>query len=243
MKKLILLGLMLATFVASAANFKVQPLFNGWNLYVTNGTVYQVGGTNYEYTTLQGTIVYSLTNNLGNTNSVWPDVFDAATYIASDYNGNLNTNAQFTIYINNTNWIPVAITNSQGQYFVSNSWPLLTSQYPTYMYPANTNLYPSLPNASNTNMLVFNFQRGITVIPGTAGTGPSAVTLWETSTNSLAKGYVSTGASPQSFTFSPPADWMAGWDKFRLNSVYSSNAVAVGSGFIINGAWFSQWNP
>ena len=214
MKKLISLGLLVACITASAATFKVQPLINGYNLYVTNGTVNIVGTTNNEFTTYQGVIAYSLTNNVGNTNVVWPDAFDAATYISADANGLINTNAQITVYINNTNWIPIAITNLQGQYFPSNSWPLFSSQYPVYMYPASTNLYPSLPNASDTNMLVFNFQRGLTVIPGI--NGGLGVVLWETTTNSFAQGVIGAGDKPATFTFTPPNSWFAGWDKFRF---------------------------
>lgn len=243
MKKLIYLGLLVVGTVANAANWKLQPLLSGYNLYVTNGAPAAVGGTNLTYTSLQGAIVLSLTNNMGNTNVIAPDAFDFSTDIAADALGGINTNAMFIVLIGNTNLIPIAVTNSQGQYFVTNSWPLITSQYPTYMYPATTNLYPFLPSANSTNVVTFNMQRGVAILPNAAGGQPYIV--WEVQTNSFTFTATGNGVTATNVSVNPPANWIQGFNRFRLNSVTlaATTGGTVGGPVIINGVWFGQWVP
>lgn len=243
MKTLISILTLSVAMVASAATYRVQPLLNGYNLYVTNGAPAAVGGTNLVYTTIQGTIVYSLTNNMGNTNVISGDAFDGATAIAADLNGNINTNAAFIVALGFTNLIPIAVTNSQGQYFTSNSWPLISSQYPTYMYPATTNLYPFLPSSLSTNVVTFNLQRGITAVFNGAGGNPYVI--WEVASNSFSFTATGNGVNGTNVVFNPPANWLQGFDKFRLNSVTLTPTTGgtVGGPVIVNGVWFGQFVP
>lgn len=244
MKKLLSIALVVVSgFVVNAATYSVQPLLTGYNLYVTNSSVPAQGGTNLIYTTLQGAIVYSLTNNMGNTNVIAADAFDSRTDVSANLNGDINTNAAIFVMIGYTNLIPIAVTNSQGQYFPSNSWPLISSQYPTYMYPATTNLYPFLPTSLSTNVLTFNFQRGVTIIPNTAGS--QQYISWEVQTNSFSFTATGNGVSGTNVTFNPPANWLQGFNKFRLNSVTltATTGGTVGAPVIVNGVWFGQWVP
>lgn len=246
MKKLLLSLLMVSAATSlMAATFSLQPLLSGYNLYVTNGAPAAVGGTNLIFTELQGPIVYSLTNNMGNTNVIAPDAFDPVTFIAANANGDINSNAAVTIVMGYTNLIPIAITNSQGQSFTSNSWPLISSTFPVYMYPATTNTYPFLPNGSATNTITFNFQRGITLLP--VGAGGQPYVFWEVATNSWSVTATGAGVSGTNVVFNPPANWLQGFNKFRLNSITeaanSATGGAVGGPVIINGVWFGQWTP
>ena len=244
MKKLLIaLALAVAT-VAPAAVYTDQNFLNGWNLYVTNSTAGNaaatVGGTNNLYTYIHGEVYYSLTNNMGNTNAIAPDAFDVpGNVIYADANGDVNANAAIHYYINNTNWIPIVVTNSQGQYFVTNTWALNTSQWPTYMYPATTNYYPSLPNASATNLITFNFQRGWQY-----GISTSPINVWDTSTNVFQFSVNANGFNPVSGITNLPTSFMQGANLVRLQSVLvATNTTAVSSGLIINQISLGQWVP
>lgn len=186
MKKLILvLGLILGFIslgVADSATptWKFIPLLSGYNVFVpTNsapvaGVVPTVGlgSTNVLYTSYNGQVLFSLTNNyvngVLNTNGVAPDAFRRID-LASDANGDIVANAALGLYIGNTNWIPIVVTNSFGQYMVTN-WILATSQYPNWMNPASTNAYINFPAAA-TNVLTVNLYRVMTANPQGGGQG------------------------------------------------------------------------
>lgn len=246
MKKLITIGFMALAIVANAASYVEQPFINGWNLYITNGTgsLTGVGSTNLLYTTVQGQIVYSLTNNtingIVNTNTIANDAYDnGGNILAFNENGDIVANAAIHYYINQTNWIPIAVTNSQGQYFTSNSWPLWTSQYPTYMYPASTNVYPSLPNASATNLITFYFQRGWAF-----NLGSTPIRVWDTSTNVFSFSIVGTGFTPLAGITNLPIAFTQGANRVRLSNVIATtNANGVSCGLLINQVSLGQPNP
>lgn len=244
MKKLLAIGAAMGIALAShAAVYLEQPFINGWNLYATNGSTI-LGATNNLFTTVQGQIMYSLTNNtingVVNTNLFTADAFDTSgNILAFNFNGDFQPNAAIHYALNFTNLIPVAVTNSQGQWFITNSWPLFTSQYPTYMYPATTNVYPSLPNASATNVVTFNFQRGWGY-----NLGVTPYVFWDSSTNVFQFSVNGNGFAPVAGITNLPIAFTQGANRVRLQSVVvAPNSSATGSGFIINQVSVGQPNP
>lgn len=244
MKKLLIIGaLAVSALVSNAAVYREQPFLNGWNLYITNGTA-AVGVTNQLFTSPQGQILYSLTNNtvngVLNTNTIVGDAFDASgNNMTFNLNGDIVANGAIHYAIDFTNLIPVSVTNSQGQYFVTNSWPLFTSQYPTYMYPATTNVYPSLPNASATNVITFNFQRGWSI-----NLGSQAYTWWDTSTNVFNFSVNGNGFNPVAGITNLPIAFTQGATQVRLHDVtVAPNSSATGSGMIVNEVSLGQPQP
>jgi hypothetical protein len=221
MKKLLIGLALIAGLTASAANYSDSALINGWNLYVTNGTAAVTGTTNNLYTYIHGEVFYSLTNNMGNTNTPAPDAFVANVLLVSDVNGDVVANAAIHYYIGYTNWIPLVVTNTQGQWFVTNSWPLASSKYPTYMYPATTNLYPSQGIIGlGTNNVTFNFQRGWDL-----GTKANHIYVWDTSTNSWSFNVAGTGV--QAGATNIPIVWSQGATLIRLHSVANNGTNAT----------------
>lgn len=205
------IGLGLVATVASAQTTtplpRFLPLLSGYNVLVLSnavpaiGTVTGVGlgTTNVLYTAYNGQILYSLTNNsinaTLNTNFVAKDAFQTVD-ISPDNNGDINANASVWIMIGNTNLIPIAITNSVGQWFVpslpnttnyataawATAWPLAPSTGPSWMSPATTNTYP-LFDPKSTNTIVVTLYRAPTLkLSGGLGSDLSpAVPMWETS--------------------------------------------------------------
>ena len=234
MKKLLIALTLTYTLATSmAANYSESALINGWNLYVTNTTAAVVGGTNNLYTYIHGEVFYSLTNNMGNTNTIAPDAFVGNVPLLADMNGNVVANAAIHYYIGNTNWIPLAVTNSQGQWFVTNSWPLASSRYPTYMYPATTNLYPSQGIIGlGTNNVTFNFQKGWNL-----GTKAYPIYVWDTTTNTWSFNVAGTG--PQAGTTNVPISWAQGATLIRLHDVSNNSTNAT----IVNQVSLGQPTP
>ena len=230
-------GLALTT-PSHAATYAEQSFFNGWNLFVTNGTAAVVGATNNLFTTPQGQVLYSLTNNsingIVNTNGIAPDAFDTANYLFADANGDINGNAAIHYLINATNLVPVVVTNSQGQYFITNTWPLLSSQWPTYMYPATTNVYPQTVIGTYSSSVVFNFQRGWKF-----GYGPAAYYVWDTTTNVFTfTATVAPGSTPVSGITNLPTSFTQGAELIRCHDItVNTNAV------IVSELSLGQWKP
>lgn len=247
MKKLITIGFTALTLAANAATYVEQSFFNGWNLYVTNGpsVANGIGVTNLLFTTAQGQIVYSLTNQvingILNTNSIVGDAYDTGgNGLSFNLNGDIVANGAIHYAINYTNLIPIAITNSQGQWYTSNSWPLQSSQYPIYQYPATTNVYPSLPNASDTNLVTLYFQRGWSYPLGNS----TSYVFWDTSTNVFSFSITGTGFTPLAGITNLPIAFTQGANRVRLTSVLATtNTTGVSSGFIINQVSLGQPQP
>ena len=247
MKKLITIVALATAFAFSsnAANYVEQSLLNGYNVYAPTNSTLAIGQTNIEYTYLHGEIIYSLTNYLANTNSFYPDAFDpTATFIHSDANGDVNPTVAIHWLLNATNLIPVVITNLQGQYFITNTWPLAGPQYPTYMYPATTNLYPLLPNVNSTNLITFFFQRGWTINQSTP-----RVTVWDTSTNVFqfqinGATYGAAGVPFAGIT-NVPTSFLQGANTIRLSTVVvGATSTAVPNGpYLINQVSVGQYVP
>ena len=256
MKKLItLLGLVATVATSSAATYKEQLLLNGWNVLLPTNTSVYVGETNTTFTYIHGEIFLSLTNNSINgtlSSNTAPDPFGVFGKLASDLNGDVAANAAIHYYINQTNWIPIAVTNSQGQWFIytgntnglpsgetvpAAGWPLVPSQYPTYMYPATTNLYTALPNSSSTNLITFNFQRGWSV-----GSGGTTITVWDTSTNLFTFAVLATGTTPLAGITNLPTTFTQGADRVRCTSIVGG--VTINNGVsIINQVSLGQPQP
>jgi hypothetical protein len=243
MKKLLTSIALFATAVSlHAASYTETSLLGGWNVYATNGTPIVPGATNTLFTTYNGQVVYSLTNNVINgtldTNAAAPDALSSAARLLSDANGDFVANTALHWYINNTNLIPVAVTNSQGQYFVyigntnglptaqtypAVGWPLVGNQYPTYMFPASTNLYPVPSLAVGTNSIIFYLQRGWTY-----PLGSSSYTVWDTSTNIFSFTVNLTGDIATSGVTNLPTTFTQGATKVRVAAItVSTNSVLI----------------
>jgi hypothetical protein len=193
MKKLLLIAALTALCSVSYAQstgiriMKFMPLLSGYNVAVPTNATPGLGIVNTLFTMYNGQIVYSLTNNVVNgtlnTNTTAPDAFKIVDLVA-DANGDVNANAALVVYIGNTNWIPVVVTNSFGQYFVTN-WTLATSKTPNWMYPGTTNVYPVYDQAS-TNPITISLYRALAINPqGGLGADLSPTlsvtnTMWET---------------------------------------------------------------
>jgi len=232
MKKYLVSLLAGVSMAASAAVYSEQPFVNGWNLYATNGASAVINNTNLLFTYIHGEIFFSLTNNMGQTNVIAPNAFDDFETVYSDVNADVNANAAIHYMFNYTNLIPIAITNSAGQYFVSNSWPLLNSVWPTYMYPATTNVYPTLPSAAATNAVTFNFQRGWRFF-----NGEKPYYIWDSSTNVFS--FTVAGTGPQAGITNLPTSFLQGAELVRMHSVYNFGTNAA----IINQVSIGQWRP
>jgi hypothetical protein len=243
----LLLGTMTATAQNNGLNIsKFLPMLNGYNVLASTNAVQTAGvgygSTNVLYTTFVGQILYSLTNNTVNgtaqTNIVAADAFKLGA-ISADANSDINANAAFAIYVNNTNWIPIAITNVLGQWFVPTAanttnyataawatvWPLAQSQYPSWMYPATTNLYPQI-GAASTNLVTVSLYRELFQNPFSANYGPTIggntiPSTFET-TSAFSFSFNANGATPVAIITNLPTGWMQGCRRFYA-------AVSVGT--------------
>ena len=235
MKKLITIGLLALGLVSSkaAANYFEQPFLNGWNLWVTNGGTVAVGGTNQMFTASQGQILWSfITNAAWNgtllSNTPAGDAFLARAVLRADGNGDVNANAAIHYYFNNTNWIPIAVTNAAGQFVVSNNWPLIPPGTPVFMFPATTNVYLQLPGTTTTNALTFNIQGGWDY----SWVGFPLV-VWDSKTNGFSFTINSSGTIPNAGSTNLPTTFTQQYSLIRLNSVTSGTNSAAG-GYIVN---------
>jgi hypothetical protein len=232
MKKLI--SILSASLLGTAAFaqsgtpiYRFQPLLSGFNVNVTTNTAAGLGVTNTVYSTYGGQIVHSLTNDVFNgtlnTNLVVADAFKIAT-LGSDVNGDINANAYVTILVGNTNYIPLAVTNSFGQYYVTN-WALGTSQYPNWMYPATTNLYPAFTANSTNTLTVTLYRAGTLKLAGgiSADLNP-ATPMWET-TSAFSFTVAPNGLTPVCVITNLPIAWLQG-----ARHVYATITAATGAG-------------
>lgn len=230
MKKYILLLLAVASLTVNvrAIEYTEQNLLTGWNLWVTNGLVAIPGQTNLVYTDIHGAIVYSLNSSMGQTNSIAADAFDVASLV-SDKNGVPVANSAIHLYVNNTNWIPIAITNYAGQYYVTSSWPLLPSKWPIYMFPATSNTYPAAVPGATANTVLITFQRGFIYSLGTR-----SQTVWDTSTNVFSFTASVPSGAPYALTTNLPASFIQGASKLRVAGITATtnllvNQISVGA--------------
>jgi hypothetical protein len=194
-KTLVLVGAMalpLASFAQSSATpiVKFLPLLSGYNVAVPTNATVGIGSTNVLFTAYNGQVLYSLTNNMGNTNSVAADAFQPVK-LSPDANGDVVANASLVYAFGNTNLIPQVVTNSAGQWFVVTTtgtnvlnlgnytaWPLAAPNSQMWMYPATTNYYQQYL-VNSTNVVTINIYRAPALTANGASTG-GAVPLWET---------------------------------------------------------------
>ena len=231
------LALASSVFAQSTATpiMRFIPLLTGYNVLLATNVTSGLGVTNILFSNPQGQIVYSLTNNSYNgtlnTNLTVGDAFKAVTF-AVDVNGDINANASLFISVGNTNLIPVAVTNSFGQYFVTN-WPLAQAQYPNWMYPGTTNLYPAFTAAQSTNQLTVTLIAGIGDIRGT-GYGPvigNPYPLWET-TGTFTCVVTPNGVTPVNLFTNLPTGFLQ-----HAHKVYATITPTVGgtgNGILLN---------
>src|SRR5271157_118969 len=238
MKKL-LFSLIMAASVATAFSqttaspiMRFMPLLSGYNVLApTNGATIGYGTTNVLFTTYNGQVLYSLTNNLipnatgtQTSTNIAPDAFKIVT-LMSDVNGDINANASLWVYYGNTNLYPVVTTNSMGLYFIPpagytnaqlttayGGWPLANSAYQPWMYPATTNYYPLAVPAAQTNVVTVTLYRSPTMIP-MGPSGPSLATsfpLWET-TNAWSFSFAPLGGvTGGCYETNLPTTWLQG---------------------------------
>jgi hypothetical protein len=238
MKKLLISLLTLASLAAvgqpATPIMRFIPLLSGYNVLIsTNSTAIGLGSSNVLYTTYNGQVLFSLTNNnvngTLNTNGVAPDAFKIIS-LASDANGDVNANAAVYAYACQTNWIPTVVTNSQGQEIVTN-WVLAPSTYPNWQNPASTNAYP-LGTLTGTNNIVVTLYRGVSLNPQ-GSIGPTIgnntnVVLWET-TSSFSFIITPTSATtPIGVITNLPISWLQG-AKFVYATVSSSATNNTGA--------------
>jgi hypothetical protein len=236
-----ILGIGVALLVAVSAfaqgttirETKFLPLLSGYNVLIPTNATPGWGVTNVLFTTYSGQVVYSKTNNsynaTVNTNLVAPDAFKLVS-LPADANGNFNANAAVAIYLGNTNWIPVAVTNSVGQYFVTN-WALAQSQYPNWMYPATTNLYPAFA-ASATNVVTVSLYRVASTTANGGSTGPT-IQIAET-TPSFTFTVTATGITPICVITNLPATYLQGAKQVYATVTATANSASNGNGILLN---------
>lgn len=236
---------------SAQTQYRFISLLTGYNVLAPTNAAVGYGSTNVLYTTTAGQIVYSLTNNSynasGNTNLIAPDAFKVIT-LQPDVNGDVNANTSVFISINNTNLIPIAVTNSVGQWFIpslpyttnyataawATVWPLAPVAAPSWMYPATTNLYPT-PLWAATNTVTVTLYKGISDVRG--GIGPNGVTpypLWETTgTFTFVVTPSGTVNTPLTLFTNLPTSWLQGAHKVYA-TVQTTTGASGTFGALIN---------
>lgn len=193
---------------------RAYPLLNGYNVMVATSGYANLNATNVEFTFKQGQIWFSyngITNGVwdGNTNQYLPNVAPVQPVeLKADLNGDINANASLTIYVNNTNYIPVAVLsnfNSAASLVIATNWPLAAGSW-----LAGTNTYPLVDGANN-SILQLSLYTSAEKDLGQASMGmPSAMNVmsypWET-TPSFQCSFTMSGG-PQCFTTNLPAAFL-----------------------------------
>jgi len=234
--------------------YRFMPLLSGYNVALTTNVTYGVGTTNAEFTTYQGVIEYSLTNNIGGSN-VWGDAFKYGVLLP-DSQGDYVANAQVCVYAGNTNWFPIATTNAFMQWYIPPAgftntgyfttayagWPLAMSGYQPWMYPATTNTYPGYSGVF-TNTITVNLYRAPAATPNgtTAEVGP-AQPLWET-TPGLSFTVTVIGVTPVYFQTNLPATFLQGGPRIKATVTVASYAFGQGFGTMLNQLGLGQPQP
>ena len=216
------------------------PLLSGYNVLVTTNGAVTLGTTNTLFTAYNGQVLYSLTNNMingtVNTNASAADAFQTVALLP-DANGDINANAAIWVAVGYTNWIPVVVTNSVGQYFVTNNWILGESSTPNWMYPATTNYYPSF-GASATNVVTVTLYRAGTKNPkggisGSINNGSFPMLAETTSAFNIV--LTANGTTGVCVTSNLPAAWLQGAKHVYASvNIATNNAGANNLGIIVN---------
>lgn len=230
MKKILISLLAASSLTASAAVFQYDSLLSGYNVLIPTNSTPTLGTTNVLFTYIHGEVLYSLTNNMGNTNVVAADAFSQATLVP-DLNGDIVANATVSYYIGNTNWIPQVVTNANGQYYVTN-WVLNPQTYPIWMYPATTNYYPAFA-ASATNVVTISLFRATIIKP---------FPVWET-TAGFVFTVTGTGTTPIAGTTNLPASFLQGANLVKASVTAAPNGASNGNGILLNALGIQQPVP
>lgn len=253
----VLVGLLLcdSVFAQNAARtMRFLPFLSGYNVLVPTNSTVTLGQTNVLYTMYNGQIVYSLTNTVVNgtlnTNSTSGDAFKFITLMA-DVNGDINANAALVITIGQTNLIPIAITNSVGQWFVPGgglitnystgawavNWPLTPSGVPNWMSPATTNIYPGFAAGATTNVVNVTLYRGPTMkMGGGGGLGPdlaAGVPIWETAAE-WSTNVTQIGVTATTKIYNLPTVFLQGAHNVYVSLTQSNTASQNATGALVN---------
>jgi hypothetical protein len=246
-------GLLVATAAfgqsGTTETWRFLPLLSGYNVQVppTNGAV-GLYSTNVLYTKYSGQVLLSYSNNANGglpTNSMAPDAFQVAELVP-DANGDINANAALWIWLQNTNWIPLAATNAFGQWMVPppgftnpavttayGGWPLApASGFPNWMGVASTNYYPQWGlNGWTNNLYIYLYSAPAMKLSGGVGNDLGlTVPTWETVpsfvTNiALSSANVGNGTTPYVTHFNLPISLLQGGRHFYV-AFSQSNSIA-----------------
>jgi hypothetical protein len=223
------------------------PLLTGYNVLVASNSTVGFGVTNTLYTSYKGQILHSLTNDVVNgtyqSNILNPDAFQMVSLVP-DANGDINANAALVIAVGNTNWIPIAVTNSVGQWFIptlpyttnyvtaawATVWPLAQSAQPNWMYPATTNM-ESITAATATNLFTISLYAVATMNPqGAFGDTIGANYPIVETTSTFTWTVNCTGSTPIVLTTNLPVAFLQ-----HAKHVYAKVVTSdIGTGNIIN---------
>lgn len=249
-KKILSLGLTLSlSFSVLAQNagthiWRATPLLTGYNVQIpsnavagpqmltASGTTAVVTSTNLLFTTYRGQIVYSYSNNANGglgTNGFIADAFSPGVSLAADANADINANASLWLVLNNTNYLPIVATNSQGQFVVPGTgtnglypvfggpnptvWPFNVQGGPNWLGPATTNFYSGFPTSgpgTTTNQFFVNlYTEPDSKIQGGLGQDLNpTIPMWE-SAPSFTAAFTLTGASvPQILSTNLPVGFL-----------------------------------
>ncbi len=261
-KKIAVLGLTLlvTSSVMAGALTRFLPLLSGYNVLVTTNAAVGFGVTNTLNTSYNGQIIHSITNDVFNgtlnTNVLTPDAFRVIS-LEPDANGDINANAYVTVMIGNTNYIPIAITNSVGQWFVPTQpyttnyatagyatvWPLGINTGPSWMSPATTNLYPGIPAASTNAWTITLYRAGTTKLQGGLGADQAPYTpMWET-TGAFSFSVAATGVTPVCVITNLPVGWLQGARFVYATVSGAANLGSNGGTNIVNQLGIVQPQP
>lgn len=264
-------GLLVATAAFGQSGpvpaLRFLPLLSGYNVELPTNATINYGSSNFLYTSLKGQVLSPYSNNVTGygsaalTNNLAPDAF-AIAMLAADANGDINANTAVGVYIGNTNWIPLVVTNSLGQWFVAPAgftnnavttayagWPLAAGTgYPNWMYPATTNYYPQYTDTA-TNVVTVTLYRSPAINPtgGTFGPnqGPNpsfANQMWET-TSQFSFTVTPNGITPVCYITNCPVGWLAGAKHVYCALSCPPNSAKNGYGILINQVGILQPQP
>lgn len=195
-KLVILLAFLIGVSQAHAVIWTSQSFLSGKNVFVPTNVVSSgvlFGDTNVLYTSQNGAIVLSFTNNVGGSNT-WGGAFNKAVNIFPNAFGDENKNIQVMVILNNTNAIPTTNMSRQVPFPITgNGYPLIGAFSTNLLtinlvnLPDGTNAattgdtwsFTVLPNGTNMTIMSTNIPNGFLL--GTPAWRVSSLTI---STNS-----------------------------------------------------------
>ena len=235
-RNIAILTLLVFAGFAYGATPRTFSLINGSNvLLATNHTTY-FDDTNVLYHGPNGAYWLSWTNDPGNTNA-FHAAWSKDMTVAADANGNVNSNIGLMVQFGNTNLLSILMTNTAGQYYVSNANDTLAN------VPSATTWYPIFVAGTITNTYTFTFLRSIdgTTFPNPHLSGANAPGGQDTFVFTIPFAGLCTNMV---FSTNFPSAFVTGARAIRLGSVGSAaTATTVNQGALLNNVKITQWVP